>query len=357
MWPSGCKTSWRTEVRRQLNTLYATTDGAWLHKDGANIVMRVDREERGRIPAHMLESLVCIGRMSISPQLMAFCAEQGISISYLTEHGRFLARVEGPVSGNVLLRRQQYRCSDQPERCAVLVRHLLIGKLQNQRTVLARGLRDYTGKLSDQVALEHAIRRLTRIPQRMMRETDVDSLRGLEGEAARAYFGVFNQLIRVDVPHLRFQGRNRRPPTDACNAVLSFLYTLITHDCRSALETVGLDPAVGFLHRDRPGRPSLALDMAENFRPLLGDRLTLTLINRKQLGERDFRYLDNGAVLLKDEARKRVLIAYQERKREQLIHPFLEEKMDIGLLPHAQAQLMARHLRGDLDAYPPFLWK
>ncbi|NII11262.1 type I-C CRISPR-associated endonuclease Cas1c [Oleiagrimonas sp. C23AA] len=344
-------------MRRQLNTLYATTDGAWLHKDGANIVMRVDREERGRIPAHMLESLVCIGRMSISPQLMAFCAEQGISISYLTEHGRFLARVEGPVSGNVLLRRRQYRCSDQPGHCATLVRHMLVGKLHGQRAVLARGLRDYAGKLDDQPALEQAVERLTRIPKRMMRETDTDSLRGLEGDAARIYFGAFDQLIRVGSARMRFHGRSRRPPKDACNAVLSFLYTLITHDCRSALETVGLDPAVGFLHRDRPGRPSLALDMAENFRPLLGDRLALTLINRKQLAERDFRYLDNGAVLLKDDARKKVLVAYQERKREQLLHSFLDEKVDIGLVPYTQAQLLARHLRGDLDAYPPFLWK
>jgi len=344
-------------MRRQLNTLYATTDGAWLHKDGANIVMEVDREVRARLPVHMLESLVCIGRVAVSPQLLGFCAEQGITICYLTTQGRFLARVEGPVSGNVLLRREQYRRSDDPARCGVIVRNFLIGKIHNQRAVLARGWRDHGDKLTDASAFQHALRRLKRIPQRLLIETETDVLRGLEGEAAQAYFGVFDQLIRAESPLLRFRGRNRRPPRDAVNALLSFLYTLLTHDCRSALETVGLDPAVGFLHRDRPGRPSLALDLAEEFRPLLGERLALSLINRKQLCERDFRHFDNGAVLLNDDARKTVLIAYQERKREQLQHAFLGEKVDIGLLPYLQSQLLARHLRGDLDAYPPFLWK
>lgn len=344
-------------MRRQLNTLYATTEGAWLHKDGANIVMEVDREIRARVPVHMLESLVCIGRISVSPQLLGFCSEQGITICYLTAQGRFLARVEGPISGNVLLRREQYQRSDDPAGCAAIVRNLLAGKVHNQRAVLARGWRDHGDRLTDTRTFQHTLRRLKLIPQRLLLEHNVDSLRGLEGEAAQAYFGVFDQLIRIDSPLLRFGGRNRRPPRDAFNALLSFLYTLLTHDCRSALETIGLDPAVGFLHRDRPGRPSLALDLAEEFRPLLGERLALSLINRRQLTESDFRQFDNGAVLLKDEARKTVLVAYQERKREQLQHAFLGEKVDIGLLPYLQAQLLARHLRGDLDAYPPFLWK
>lgn len=344
-------------MRRQLNTLYVTTDGAWLRKDGATIVMEIEREERARLPAHMLESLVCIGRVVVSPQLLGFCSEQGISICYLTPYGRFLARVEGPVSGNVLLRREQYRRSDDTQGCAPIVRNLLVGKIHNQRAVLARGWRDYGDRLADRMAFQHALKRLKRIPQRILQENDVDVLRGLEGEAAQAYFGVFDQLIRVESPLLRFGGRNRRPPRDAFNALLSFLYTLLTHDCRSALETVGLDPAVGFLHRDRPGRPSLALDMAEEFRPLLGERLALSLINRRQLNERNFQVFDNGAVLLKDDARKTVLVAYQERKREQLHHTFLNEKVDIGLLPFVQAQLLARHMRGDLDGYPPFLWK
>jgi CRISPR-associated protein Cas1 len=275
----------------------------------------------------------------------------------MTPNGKFLARVEGPVSGTVLLRREQYRRSDDPARCASVVRHLLAGKIHNQRAVLARGWRDHGDKLTDVPAFQHALKRLKRIPQRLLIEKDVDVLRGLEGEAAQAYFGVFDQLIRSESPMLRFGGRNRRPPRDAFNALLSFLYTLLTHDCRSALETVGLDPAVGFLHRDRPGRPSLALDMAEEFRPLLGERLALSLINRKQLSESDFRQMENGAVLLKDDARKTVLIAYQERKREELQHVFIGEKVAIGLFPYLQAQLLARHLRGDLDSYPPFLWK
>lgn len=344
-------------MRRQLNTLYAITEGAYLRKDGENIVMEVEKEERARLPVHMLESLVCIGRIAVSPQLLGFCAEQGISICYLTPNGKFLARVEGPVSGNVLLRREQYRRSDDPVRCAAIVRNMLAGKIYNQRAVLARGWRDHGEQLNDSVAFQHALKRLKHIPQRLLVEPKVDVLRGLEGEAAQAYFGVFNQLIRVDHELLQFSGRNRRPPRDAFNALLSFLYTLLTHDCRSALETVGLDPAVGFLHRDRPGRPSLALDLAEEFRPLLGERLALSLINRKQLNERDFRQLDNGAVWLKDESRKTVLVAYQERKREELQHAFLNEKFEIGLFPYIQAQLLSRHLRGDLDAYPPFLWK
>lgn len=344
-------------MRRQLNTLYVTTDGAWLRKDGANIVMEVERQERVRLPVHMLESLVCIGRVAVSPQLLGFCSEQGISICYLTSRGRFHARVEGPVSGNVLLRREQYRRSDDSRRCGAIVRNLLVGKIHNQRAVLARGWRDHCDRLTDVSAFQHALKRLKRIPHRLMQESDIDLLRGLEGEAAQAYFGVFDQLIRVESAVLHFGGRNRRPPRDAFNALLSFLYTLLTHDCRSALETVGLDPAVGFLHRDRPGRPSLALDLAEEFRPLLGDRIALSLINRRQLNEHDFQCFDNGAVQLKDDARKAVLVAYQERKREQLQHAFLYEKVDIGLLPFIQAQLLARHLRGDLDGYPPFLWK
>ncbi|WCM94147.1 CRISPR-associated endonuclease Cas1 [Acidovorax sp. NCPPB 2350] len=255
-------------MRRQLNTLYVTTEGAWLHKDGANIVMEVEQTTRARLPVHMLESLVCFGRVLVSPPLLGYCAEQGITTCFLSPQGKFLARVEGPVSGNVLLRRQQYRASDDPARCAAIVRNLLQGKLHNQRAVLGRALRDHGGKLSsgDEQALSRAHQRIGRIADKLATESSVDLLRGCEGEAAQAYFGVFDHLIRVPDPALRFQGRSRRPPLDAVNALLSFLYTLVTHDCRSALESVGLDPAVGFLHRDRPGRPSLALDLLEEFR-------------------------------------------------------------------------------------------
>lgn len=346
-------------MRRQLNTLYITTEGAWLHKDGANIVMEVDKEVRARLPVHMLESLVCFGRVLVSPPLLGYCAEQGITTCFLTSNGKFLARVEGPVSGNVLLRRQQYRCSDDAVACAAIVRNLLLGKLHNQRAVLGRALRDHGIKLvpEDEAALAHAHQRIERISDKLISEPSIDVLRGYEGEAAQSYFAVFDHLIRIPSKALRFAGRTRRPPLDRVNALLSFLYTLVTHDCRSALESVGLDPAVGFLHRDRPGRPSLALDLLEEFRPLLADRLALSLINLRQIGERDFQVMDNGAVLLHEESRKTVLTAYQERKREELRHVFLEEKAPIGLFPFIQAQLLARHLRGDLDAYPPFLWK
>lgn len=344
-------------MRKHLNTLYATTQGAWLRKDGENIVMKVDKQERARIPIHMLEGLVCFGRIGVSPQLMGHCMAHGIGVTYLSPNGRFLARVEGPVSGNVLLRRAQYRATDIPDACAAVVRNLLAGKIHNQRAVLARGWRDRAERLTDRDAFRRALQRLRRIPLRLLQERDVDVLRGLEGEAAQSYFGVFDQLVAVDHADLRFAGRNRRPPRDPINALLSFLYTLLTHDCRSALETVGLDPAVGFLHRDRPGRPSLALDLAEEFRPLLAERLALSLINRRQLGARDFERADSGAVTLTEAARKTVLVAYQERKREEVLHPFLGEKAPIGVLPYLQAQLLARHLRGDLDAYPPFLWK
>ena len=346
-------------MRRQLNTLYVTTEGAWLRKDGANIVMEVDGETRARLPVHMLEGLVCLGRVLVSPALLGYCAEQGITVTYLSMNGRFQARVEGPVSGNVLLRREQYRRTDDPGRCAAVVQNLLLGKLYNQRAVLGRGLRDHGDKLPEEAKaqLTHAHKRLDRIMDKIQVETALDVLRGLEGEAAQSYFGAFGHLIRSSEPTMRFSGRSRRPPMDAVNALLSFLYTLLTHDCRSALESVGLDPAVGFLHRDRPGRPSLALDLLEEFRPLLADRLALSLINLKQLTAKDFQSLDNGAVLLKEDSRKIVLTAYQERKREELRHVFLDEKAPIGLFPFLQAQLLARHLRGDLDGYPPFLWK
>lgn len=346
-------------MRPLLNTIYVTTEGAWLRKDGENLVMEVDGQQRARLPIHMLQGLICIGRVLVSPALMGHCAEKGICISYLSPNGRFLARVEGPVSGNVLLRRAQYRTSDHVGVGIEIARHFVTGKVFNQRAVLSRALRDHGEGMPETAkeALLQAIAHLKRLIPKIRLELDMDRLRGLEGEAAQAYFEVFGLLIRIDVPALRFGGRTRRPPRDAVNALLSLLYTLLTHDCRSALETVGLDPAVGFLHRDRPGRPSLALDMMEEFRPVLADRLALSMINRRQLGEKDFRVMDNGAVLLTEDARKAVLMAWQERKRESLRHAFIGEAAPIGLHPFLQAQLLARHLRGDLDAYPPFIWK
>jgi CRISP-associated protein Cas1 len=346
-------------MRRHLNTLYVTTQGAWLSKDGENVVVSVDNVERGRVPVHTIGGIVGFGRVLISPPLLGACAEAGISVHYLTEHGRFLARVEGPVSGNVLLRRTQYRWADDPARRDAIIKSIVAGKILNQRAVLARALRDHGETTADanRAALTSAIDRLANIVRRTERPLDGDQLRGAEGEAGQVYFSVFDTLVRAEKPVFAFGGRSRRPPLDATNALLSFAYALLTADVRGALESVGLDPAVGYLHVDRPGRPSLALDLMEEFRPFFADRLVLSLINRRQLAAKDFRTLDNGATLLTDDGRKTVLVAYQERKRDEIQHPFLNEKVTVGLLWFIQAQLLARHLRGDLDAYPPFIWK
>ena len=342
-----------------MNTVFVTTEGAWLRKDGENLVMEVEKVEKARLPLHMLQGLVCMGRVLISPQLMGYCCDKGICITYLSSYGKFLARVEGPVSGNVLLRREQYRRTDDPDQCASIVRNMLIGKILNQRSVLSRALRDYGDDYDPPVAagLKQVVLRLKRIADQIPSVSQVDVLRGMEGDAAQLYFGVFDSLIRVSTPAMRFKGRTKRLPLDRVNALLSFLYTLLTHDCRSALESVGLDPAVGFLHRDRPGRPSLALDLMEDFRPVMADRLALSLINRRQLGEGDFEVGDNGAVTLNEASRKIVLCAWQDRKKESLQHSFIQESAPFGLFPFLQAQLLARHLRSDLDGYPPFVWK
>jgi len=342
-----------------LNTLYVTLDDAWLRKDGANIVVEVDGAERGRAPLHMLDGLVSFGRAGASPALLAACAEAGITVSYLAPNGRFLARVEGPRSGNVLLRRAQYRIADDGPRKAVIVRGIVAAKVANQRAVIRRALRDHAEAMGAGPAgqLAAAEARLTDVARRILSEPDVDVLRGLEGEAAATYFGAFTHLVRTDDPAFAFTGRSRRPPLDRINALLSFLYAMLGHDCRSALEAHGLDPQVGFLHADRPGRAGLALDLMEELRPVLADRLALSLVNRRQITADDFIVEDAGAVRLTDDARKRVLVAWQERKRDELRHPFLDEMAPLGLLAVLQAQLLARHLRGDLDGYPPFIWK
>lgn len=344
-------------MKKLLNTVYVTTEGASLRKDGENLVVEVEGVERGRIPLHMLASAVIFGGIHVSPALMQACAAAGITLVLLDRIGRFQARIEGPVTGNVLLRRAQYRASDMPNE---IVRSIVLGKVSNQRAVLMRSLRDYGAEMSDtaRAGLTAATERMAHILRRVSLGADsLDILRGAEGEAAALYFGVFNHLIRSPDAEFRFIGRSRRPPLDPTNALLSFLYTLLTHDCRSAAESVGLDPAVGFLHRDRPGRPGLALDLMEELRPVLADRLVLSLINRRQLRARDFETQDSGAVFLTDEARKTVLTAWQERKKQERRHPFLEETAPMGLVPYLQAQLLARHLRGDLDAYPPWFWK
>lgn len=344
-------------MKRLLNTLFVTTEGARLHKDGENIVAEVEGAERARVPLHMLGSVMVFGAIFVSPPLIQSLASGGITLVLLDRAGRFQARVDGPVNGNVLLRRAQYRASEAPDEIA---RSFISAKIANQRAVLQRALRDH-GEESPpvQVArIEAAVDRLGHILRRVASLNEgVDALRGAEGEAAQNDFAVFDHLIRTEDPGIRFHGRSRRPPLDPVNALLSFLYVLLTHDCRSAAEGVGLDPAVGFLHRDRPGRPSLALDLMEEFRPVLADRLALSLLNRRQLRARDFETRDGGAVLLTDAGRKTVLTAWTERKKEERRHPFLEETAPLGLVPHIQAHLLARHLRGDLDAYPPWFWK
>lgn len=340
-------------MKRLGNTLYVTSQGSYLSKDGDCVLIAREDGGKTRVPLHNVDGIVGFGRVSASPFLLGACAAAGATLTWMTERGRFLARVEGPVSGNVRLRRAQYAAADDPTASADLARPILTGKIANQRGVLLRARRDHgedaTGRISAAIdALAIALRRLDSTP-------GLDTLRGVEGDAAAMYFAAFPSLLRNDDPAFAFTGRVRRPPTDAVNCLLSFVYTLLTHDARSALEGVGLDPQVGFLHRERPGRPSLALDLVEEFRAWFADRLVLSLVNRGQVRARDFLADETGAMTLTDAARRTVLVAYQERKAEEIRHPFLEETCAVGLLWHAQARLLAMRLRGDLDAYPPFI--
>ncbi len=342
-------------MKKHLNTLFVTTQGSYLAKDGETVAVRIEKEVKLRIPVHTLESIVCFGNVGCSPFLMGFCAERDVAISYLTENGRFLARVQGPVSGNVLLRREQYRRADDLDFSARISRSFLTGKVANSRTVLKRAQRDHGDKV-DNEAIDGAVKRLGTSLKRLQDDLDLDMIRGVEGDAAHIYFGVFDHLVTRGKDAFYFHQRSRRPPLDRVNCLLSFLYTLLAHDVRSALECTGLDPAVGFLHRDRPGRPGLALDMMEEFRPM-ADRLALSLINLGQLQKKDFTISEAGSVRMKDDARKTLLVSYQKRKQDVIEHPFLEKKMPVGLLFQTQALLLARFLRGDLDGYPPMLWR
>lgn len=344
-------------MRPLRNVIYIQTQNAWVHKDNDNLVMKVGDEIKARVPIHKLQGLVCFGQVSISPYLMAHCAENAVTITYLNQFGKFLARVEGPVSGNVLLRRTQHLTGADRDKSVAIARTMLSGKLYNQRSVLRRYLRDYGDQPDGQAMaaeLATAEKRLSRCLQQLADCDAIDTLMGREGEAAQVYFGVFQHLIRQ--PDFQFDARRRRPPTDPVNALLSFCYTLLTHDCRSALETTGLDPASGFLHQLRSGRPSLALDLAEEFRPMI-DRFVLSLINKRQLSLKDFEEWPNGSFTLKEEPRRTLLAAWQDRKQDTLTHPWFEESVSVGLLPWLQAQILARFLRGDCDSYVPFLWK
>lgn len=343
-------------MRKLLNVLYVTQPDAYLARDQENVVVRVQNEEKIRIPIHNLEGIIAFGHCMASPPLMELCAEAGVSLSFLSESGRFMARVTGRVSGNVLLRRRQYRVADSEGGSLAIAVNCVLAKIANCRTVLLRAVRDHEDVINVEsvtaaaAALEDALRMAERCQS-------TEALRGIEGDAARTYFGAFDELILTNKAFFHLRDRTRRPPKDNMNAILSFIYTLLAHDLQAALETVGLDPQVGFLHRDRPGRPSLALDLMEELRPVLADRLALSLVNRRQVTPNGFVCSESGGILMSPETRKTVIAAWQTRKREQIVHPFLREKIEIGLIPHAQAMLLARYLRGDLDGYPPFFWK
>lgn len=340
-------------MKELLNVLYVLTPDSYLGKDGQCVSVRLDGQSPRRIPIGGLEGIVCLGRVSVSPYLLAMCAEHGVALSWMSETGRFLASAHGAIKGNVLLRRQQFRWADDPGRSAAMARFVLKGKLGNARSVLRRGARDAHDD-ARAAPLTAAADTMTAALTRLDRETELDGLRGVEGDAGAVYWGAFPALIGNTA--FTFAGRNRRPPLDPVNCLLSFIYTLLAHDVRSALEGAGLDPYVGFLHRDRPGRASLALDLMEELRHILADRLVLSLINRRQVAPAGFKTLESGAVVMTDDTRRTVIDAWQTRKRETIRHPFLGEEAAIGLLPHLQALLLARHIRGDLDGYPALLW-
>nr|WP_276536965.1 type I-C CRISPR-associated endonuclease Cas1c [Oceanobacillus caeni] len=339
-----------------LNTLFVTQPDVYLSLDGDNIVLRKDQEQLGRLPLHNLESIVSFGYTGASPALMGYCAERNISIAFLTKNGRFLARVIGQSRGNVTLRKKQYRLSDDEHVSAKIARNFIVGKIYNNKWILERMTRNYPLRI-DVEKFKEISKHLTLILQEVRKCEELDSLRGWEGQAAISYNKVFNSMILQQKDDFYFHQRSRRPPKDNVNAMLSFAYTLLANDTAAALETVGLDAYVGFMHRDRPGRVSLALDLMEELRGVFADKFVLSLINRKELTKDDFLKKENGAVLMTDEARKKFLKAWQLKKQEKITHPFLSEKITWGLVPYAQALLLARYLRGDLDEYPPFLWK
>jgi CRISP-associated protein Cas1 len=340
----------------QLNTLYVVTPRAVLRRDHLTVRVEVEKQTKLVVPIHQLEAVAVFGAVHVTPAVMALCAERGVAVSFLSESGRLLARVDAPASGNVLLRREQYRRADQPQACLAIAQAIVGGKVQNARNVLLRAGREATEEVERQTLAAAATRladTLTALPAAQ----NVDSLRGHEGDAARIYFEVFPLFLRQQRQAFGPRGRSRRPPLDPMNALLSFLYALLLNDCTAAAAAAGLDPSVGFLHVDRPGRPGFALDLMEEFRPLVADRLALALVNRQQLKPAGFVERDGGAISMDDASRRIVLTAYQQRKREEVTHPLLEQKTPLGRLPFLQARILARHLRGDLPSYVPCVLK
>ncbi|AQT68716.1 CRISPR-associated protein Cas4/endonuclease Cas1 fusion [Anaerohalosphaera lusitana] len=343
-------------MKQLLNTLFVTTQGAYLSKKGDTVVVNVEHKPVLRVPVHNIGSIICFGNVMCSPFLMGLCGKQNVTLSFLTENGRFLARVHGPVNGNVLLRKEQFRRSDDLNASARIAQTMVTAKIANSRIVLLRHLRD-SCSIEGVNIIRNAVENMMEHLQTLQDECSLDTVRGVEGMAANAYFDCFDHLMTANKDAFVFATRSRRPPLDNVNALLSFVYTLLVRDVESALESAGLDPAVGFLHRDRPGRPSLALDVMEELRAYLADRFVLSLINRQQVRPSGFTRTESGAVMMDDQTRKALLVAWQKRKQEEIMHPFLKEKISLGLLPHAQAMLLARYLRGELEGYPPFLWR
>lgn len=343
-------------MKKLLNTLYVTIPESYLSLDGENVVVSKSKEELGRIPLHNLERILAFGYMGVSPALMGKCVDKGIELAFLTPYGQFLARVEGSVSGNVLLRKEQFRIAEDQERSLGIARNMIIGKIYNSRQLILRMVRDHELRIDEDLFRKKA----DYLKEAMLKCQgcqSMDSLRGIEGESASVYFSIFDDMILQQKNDFHFDVRNKRPPLDFVNALLSFSYSLCTSMCASALETVGLDPYVGFMHTDRPGRRSLALDLVEEFRAWFCDRFVLMLINKRVVNAGFFEKKENGAVVLNERGRKEFLTAWQKRKSEEIKHPFLNEKVEWGMLPYVQAQLLSRYLRGDLDAYPVFMWK
>lgn len=343
-------------MRKLLNTLYITSEDLYLSYSNENVLVNRGSEVLTRLPLLNLEGIICFSYSGATPALMGECAKRGIQLSFMTPNGRFLARINGMTQGNVLLRREQYRIADDEDRSCLLARNMICGKLFNSRWVLERALRDHALRI-DQLRVKAVSEQLQRLGQQARTIAELDSLRGLEGEAAARYFSVFDEMILSQKESFKFGDRNRRPPLDRVNAMLSFAYTLLSNDCAAALEAVGLDAYVGFLHRDRPGRRSLALDLEEELRAPIADRLVLTLINNRSIQDRHFEKQGSGGIFLSEDGRRLFLKHWQERKRDEITHPFLKEKMPWGLVPYVQALLLARHIRGDLDGYPPLMWK
>lgn len=343
-------------MRKLLNTIFVTQPDSYLYLDGGNIGISVDRQTVGKVPLLNIEGIVTFGRSGASPALIHDCLINNREITFLAPSGQFLGRVTGTTNGNVVLRKTQYRCSEDVVESGKLAQTFIIGKIYNQRWILERAIRDHQ-LVVDQERLRSVINQLKQAISELEQTTDLDRIRGLEGNAAANYYGVFDELILQQTNDFKFAGRTRRPPMDRTNALLSFAYTMLAHECSSALEMVGLDPYVGFMHQDRPGRTSLALDLMEELRGVYADRFVLKLINKRLLKATDFLVAPSGAVTLKDEPRKLFLSQWQQRKQETILHPFLNEKINWGLMPYVQAMLLARYLRGDLDAYPMLLWK